>query len=365
MTFPEKNMPRFVWMLVLAMASPVAAAAVDEAATAKDNGVDPDRRSADAMARDYLRVATSGVTPLSRLLLSKGLEFTTLPGNSPNVVSASQWRAIRDDAVRDGADDPMVQAVFLLNDRSSTEGSPMHDHAVDVLTRQVGENGHFGLVLLSLPEVAGDPQAERDILHQAARAKAFASPYTAGHHALAADLADMHWTPEATAPFGRAQASDETLSAVVSSSLAGAGAIAQLGPIFRLCKPAVGAVRADCQLLGQRLFKNSETAIDAMMSLRLIEMTAPDDEVRTQAANERRRFEWQSGQLGTLWADGKIDSPAIRHHLERQRRLTELEAMHQTLVALNLPLEPPIGWRSSSERFGTPVKPEAAKSPSQ
>ena len=28
MTFPEKNMPRFVWMLVLAMASPVAAAAV-------------------------------------------------------------------------------------------------------------------------------------------------------------------------------------------------------------------------------------------------------------------------------------------------------------------------------------------------
>ncbi len=364
MTFLENKMRRFVPILLLAMATPAAVfAAVDEAATTKDNGVEPDRPSTDAMARDYLRAATSAATPVSRLLLSRGLEFMLLPGNSPNAIAASQWRTIRDGAVRDGADDPMVQAVFLLNDRPVTASAALRDHAVDLLTRHVADNGQFGLVLLTLPEVAGDPQAEQAILHQAAQATNFASTYTTARRALVADLADMHWTPDPTLPAALAKTPDNIVAAMMASSLAAAGALGQFGPIFKLCKSSVDAVRVDCQQLGQRLFAGSETAIDIMMALRLIEMTAPDDAVRLQAANERRRFEWQTEQLGTLWAGGAPDTPAIRRHLALQRQLTELEAMRQTLVDLNLPLEPPSQWRSRSERFATPAGPNAAVSP--
>jgi len=349
-------MRRHVWVLALALGFPFAScAAVDAAATTKDDGAEAERASTDLVAKDYLRAATPDTAALSRIVLASALQYFGAPGMPPSSITPAQWQPIRDDAVRDGADDPMVQAVFLMGDRQAKGDPAAHDHAVDVLTRHLGRNGQFGLILLSLPEVAGDKQVERDILHQMARASAFDSPYTAVNHALARDLAGMRWTRRPNESPAEAALPDETQSAMVASALAAVAGISQLGSVFTLCKSEDAAIREDCQRLGQRLFKESETAVDVSMSLRLIELTAPDDAVRRSAATERRRFEWQMAQLATLWAGGRGDSPEIRQHLDRQRRLTELEAMRETIVALNLPLEPPAAWRSSAERQAAPA----------
>ncbi len=345
-------MRQIAWALVLMMIVPVAGrAAVDEAATSKDNGVEAEASEPALMAKDYLRAATPEVSALSRLVLSQGLEFLSQPGMTVKTITAAQWQPIRDRAVRDGADDPIVQAVFLIGSRQANGSAASRSHAIDVLTGRLAQNGQFGLILLSLPEVAGDPSVERDILHQAARSTGYSSPYTATRRALAADLANFHWTQPVGAAAPQMPVSDEMLTQIVASSLAAIGALKQLGPIIKLCKDTTTSVRDDCQQLGQRLFAHAETAIDLMSSLRLIEMTAPNDDVRTQVINERRRFAWQIDQYSSIFAGGKLDTPIIRRHLESQRQLTELEALRQTLVELNLPLEPPVAWRSASEKF--------------
>jgi len=357
-------MRRYIWVLALAMGSPFASgAAVDKAATAKEVGADSVMPSTDAVAKDYLRAASPEASPLGRLILARALQFLGAPGMPPSSIPPAKWQAIRDGAVRDGKDDPMVQAVFLMGD-SPAQGDPStRDHAVDLLTRHLDRNGQLGLILLSLPEVAGEGRPEREIWTRRDRASEFDSTYTAVQHALAVDLAGMRWTRALNESPAESAVPDETRSAIFASALAAVGALSQMGPAFKLCKLEDAAIRRDCQLLGQRLFEEAETAIDIMMSLRLIELTTTDEAVRRQVINERRRFEWQSEQLGTIWADGKVDSPAIRRHLERQRQLTELEAMQETLISLNLPMEPPATWRSNSERFATPAKKAASASP--
>lgn len=355
-------MQRSVWILAIAMAIQAAPWAVVGAATPARPD-DSEAASTDALAHDYLRAATSDASALSRLALAGALQFLSAPGMPPSSITEAQWRPIRDRALRDGKDDAMVQAVFLMGNRHSMNDIASRDYAVEMLTRHLGQNGNFGLVLLSLPEVSGEAQVERDILHQAARAKTFDSTYTAVQHALAQDLAGMQWTRPSTPLKDLPDMADDVQSAMISHVIAAVGAISPIGPVVKLCKSAAPEVRSDCQLLGQRLFKDAETAIDITMSLYLIDLSAPDDLVRQQVANERRRFAWQSEQLQTIWAGGQTDSPAIRQHLERQRRLTELEAMRETLAALNLPLEPPAGWKSRSERYEADTKAAAPKTP--
>ncbi len=361
MTFLEKQMRVVAWALVLMMVFPLAGrAAVDQAATSKDKGVEPDASEPAMMAKDYLRAATPEVSALSRLVLSQAVGALSQPGMPFHNVTEAQWLPIRDRAVRDGAADPLVQAVFLIGSRQASGSAALRNHAIDMLTGRVAQNGQFGLILLSLPDVAGDPSVERDILHQAARATGYSSPYTVTHRALLTDLADFHWTQPVGAAATLPPVSDEMLTEIVASSLSVLAALPQLGPVFKLCKDATTSVRDDCQQLGQRLFVHAETAIDLTSSLRLIEMTAPNDDVRAQVTNERRRFAWQIDQYSTIFAGGKFDTPVIRRHLESQRQLTEIEALHQTLVEQNLPLEPPVAWRSASEKFSE-SQPNSAK----
>lgn len=353
----------FRWLLVAALGFPATLVAADGAHTRDLSISDPTPSTRESWIRDYERAAQPEAPALVRLLLASMMEahLAAAPGATPARFAAT--KDIRAGALRDGSDDLMVLAMSLNSGTKAPGDDVARLRAMNLLTAAIADNAQFGLVLLGQPEISGDAQLSADILHQMAGARSFESPYTVASQALARRFLQTGVTrmPGVTDALGY---DDQSLAISTGTVLAAALALPSYAPVVTLCKqPARESVRGDCQQFGRRLLANADTVIDALIAAKVVEWTAPDAVARTQAANEHRRVYWQQMQVADLLDGRKSGNGARSRYLASVLQEAEMEAMRNALRAENLPLDPPTGWKSPSERYQADAPAASPKTP--
>lgn len=295
----------------------------------------------------YLRAASHQASPLARLALSGmgAMQSQVAPSSS---VTRAQWLQLRDAALQDGRQDPMVQALALQMDQSPTTPANAAPRAAAnrVLQQAIAQNGFFGLVLFSRADTQADPTRVAALLHQAAQAKTYRSVYGPLLRAVYPTFDGLAWGDVLARAQIDAQG-DEDSAQMLAGAIAVEFGLPGFGVLHALCKDAVGSVREDCRALNTRIAAEGETAFEVAIAMALVQHLADKEADKAHALIARRRLSWQLEQFASLHPDphGAEAHAYFRATLQQG----ELAAMRSALVQAKRPLDPPDGWHAGFE----------------
>lgn len=335
-----------ILLLALSLHGALAAAAVPGESGAADES--PQQLAAMQRRQElFLQAATGDAPAALRLLLAAQALSPILDEFRLSPVARGQWQEVRARALQDGAGDAVVQAVLLcyIEHPDASERSA----AIDALLAALPENGYFGLILLAQPEVQGDAQLQRQVLRQMAEARRFTGYYTELLHSAIGLFTNL--PAHLLAPAAQVSPDEEaSLPVSVAFSLVALASPSFHG-IMKLCRAASEENRADCRRVGQRLAADADILLDKMIGLILFERNAADATEKNAVVSERRRLHWQQEQLIAFWSGSASHGALQRRYWELLASESELTTMQRTLEAMNLPLDPPTGWRSQAEKL--------------
>lgn len=342
----------FPFFVLLLMAGAVSAQVpTDEAAELAEAQAEKAK-----MNRYFLAAAKPQGDVASAWRLARAAEFP-MPGVPDSKTAAMAIRAAHPIAP-DG--DPMAVSL-RLRDTSLPFSPEERAKAIDTLLAAAAENAYFGLVLLSEPDFKDDVEASDQLFHLVARAPDYDSAYSAQVAGLVKRFEPIAPPP---APAGFPYLPEAEFRFGLSTSLVAMDLMPAWFPVTRICKTATSALKEECRALGQMMLAQADTILEQNIAAALLRLGANDARQTADAAQATRRLHWQqeggnpSQVLGKSSTDR--DKAIFRETLLAK---SEVAALAAVLQARGLPLDPPAGWKSSSERNEADAKVAAPKTP--
>jgi hypothetical protein len=124
--------------------------------------------------------------------------------------------------------------------------------------------------------------------------------------------------------------------------------------VIHVCDISLFPERAElCRRIGERMFDDTETLLDRLIAISLLERATSDDAGRMHVQALRRESDWQMGAYAELMFQSLGTETMLADqakHIGTLLRSGELAAMRDLLAAHEVPLTPPAGWQSKRNR---------------
>lgn len=322
--------------------------------------VDPDAASdAESMLeqRRLLRDAASQVVDGREAALLANM--LSLPWAQMPTQTQAQDRAViaalRARAAAAQASDPLLLRQAMSRDFA--RGSAPEQ--VDAMLAQL-EALDPGNAINSLTAMVGAPNDYADpIYDQRLQEMAAATHYTSDYlpilranYAALARTSGLAATPDESEV--GSHAAEISQVGVAAAGSAAATAMPAFQHLFRACDISLFPERAEpCRRIGERMFNDTETLMDRLIALSLLERTTSDDADRMHVLALRRESDWQMESYAELMFQSLGTETMLADqakHIGTLLRSGELVAMRNLLAAHEVPLTPPADWQSKRNR---------------
>jgi len=341
------------WLLISVLFAGLANAQ-DEAFV--DSDAVSDAESMQEQRRLLRDAATQVVDGREAALLANML---SLPWAQMQTQTQAQDRAViaalRARAAAAQTSDPLLLRLAMSRDLSRSSAPEQVDAMLAQLEALDPGNAINSLTaMIGAPKDYADPIYDQRLQEMAA-ATHYASDYLpilrAGYAALARAYGLAAVPSEADA---EARAAEIYQVGVAAAGASAAYAMPAYQHLFRACDISLFPARAvTCRRIGERMFDDTETLMDRLIAIALLERTTSDDADRVHVQALRRESDWQMGAYSELMLQSMGTETMLADqakHIRALLRSGELVAMRDLLATHGVPLTPPDDWQSKRNR---------------